>query len=169
MSLNLSGRHETTLSIFSLCATHFLFSFLSCVMFSSRYKLAKTSSPVIFVLEEKGVFRKRLSIYPLFFFSSLGREGASLELRKDARPRRLFSLRNICFRRRNHRDGACHPFYRGSRSARRFSPPLGKRNPLLFRRFWPGVMCRSGFSCIVCPSFVTMREKKFPASRIAIS
>jgi len=65
------------------------------------------------------------------------------------------------FRRRNHRDGACHLFYRAtSRRARRFPPPASGRNPSLFRRSWPGVMCRSGFSCVVYPPFVTTREKE---------
>lgn len=89
-----------------------------------------------------------------FSFHSPVDECASSRSCAEVHPRcaaawRVFSLQDICFRRRNHRDGTYHLFYTQCSGARE---GFSEKNPSLFRCSWLGVMCRSGFSCVVYPS-----------------
>lgn len=150
-----------------------LFSVFFSRYFPLDYKLAKTSSPVISLERSK---RERRFLgngyqFTLLFFFSFSRTRGRLRSCGRVRPRcasPTISCCEIFFFDVGITATAHVTRFIAIQKRAEVSSSL-EENPPLFQRFWPGVMCRSGFSCIVCPSFVMMREKKFPASRIAIS
>lgn len=103
----------------------------------------------------------------ILFFVSFTRTSVECGAAEERRLPDVSRHGAVFFRRRNHRDGAYH-LIAMYRSVRRFllRSSAEENPPFLFRRAWPGVMCRSGFFCAVCPPFVMIREgEEIPRAR----